>query len=244
MDLHINYETQEPFALERNDLDLSAKKKSKKDKTEISLPFDEITDDNLPFDRLTQPFTVGTAEDAINQPVSTGLNERGLSQNKKDVKTPSDNLSANLDHAVNDVANKQSIINHAVNDAADMNSGAENISKNLHNQAHKSPEEPFTIKPIVKLRADKEAGTITIDSITTLTCVPPTAWEYKLGNRSAIEWILDQYKEKTPQDATIRERFNTYRFADYKERVIDLIKRVTTVSVGTMEIVNQMPDAD
>ncbi len=102
----------------------------------------------------------------------------------------------------------------------------------------------FEAKPITKLRADKINGTITIDSHTTLTGVPALAWEYKLGNRSAIEWILDQYKEKTPQDATIRERFNTYRFADYKEQVIDLIKRVTTVSVETLKIINQMPDAD
>jgi hypothetical protein len=29
-----------------------------------------------------------------------------------------------------------------------------------------------------------------------------------LGNRSALEWVLDQYKEKTPKDPTIREKFN------------------------------------
>ncbi len=44
-----------------------------------------------------------------------------------------------------------------------------------------------------------------------------------------------------PQDATIAERFNTYKFEDYKEQVIDLLKRVTNVSVKTMEILNQMP---
>ncbi len=32
--------------------------------------------------------------------------------------------------------------------------------------------------------------------------------------------------------STIAEKFNTYRFADYKEKVIDLLRRVTTVSVG------------
>ena len=54
--------------------------------------------------------------------------------------------------------------------------------------------------------------------------MPPEAWTYKLGNRSALEWILDQYKEKTPKDPTIRAKFNTYRFADHKEKVIDLLK--------------------
>jgi predicted helicase len=93
-----------------------------------------------------------------------------------------------------------------------------------------------------KLKADKANGTIELDSETVLQGVPPLAWEYKLGNRSALEWILDQYKEKKPQDATIAEKFNTYRFADYKEQVIDLLKRVCTVSVKTMEVIGQMPD--
>jgi predicted helicase len=90
------------------------------------------------------------------------------------------------------------------------------------------------------LKADKEGGLIVIDSETTLTGIPTEAWEYKLGNRSALEWILDQYKEKKPKDPTIREKFNTYRFADYKEKVIDLLMRVTTVSVRTVDIVNSM----
>ena len=48
---------------------------------------------------------------------------------------------------------------------------------------------------------------------------------------------------KTPRDATIREKFNTYRFADYKEFVIDLIMRVTRVSVETMAITEAMKPA-
>ena len=87
---------------------------------------------------------------------------------------------------------------------------------------------------------NREAGRIVLDSQTTLTGVPPEAWDYKLGNRSALEWILDQYKEKKPKDPTIREKFNTYRFADYKEKVIDLLVRVTAVSVRTQEIVAAM----
>jgi predicted helicase len=58
-----------------------------------------------------------------------------------------------------------------------------------------------------------------------------------------LEWVLGQYKEKKPSDPTIAEKFNTYRFADYKEKVIDLLKRVTTVSVGTQAIVAEMHTA-
>ena len=88
------------------------------------------------------------------------------------------------------------------------------------------------------LRADKERDIITVDEQTTLAGVPWQAWVYRLGSRSAVEWVLDQYKERKPRDPTIAERFNTYRFADHKERVIDLLARVCTVSVATMNIVD------
>lgn len=97
--------------------------------------------------------------------------------------------------------------------------------------------------PKAMLRADKEAGRIQLDSETALTGVPADAWDYMLGNRSALEWVLDQYKEKKPKDPTIREKFDTYRFADYKEKVIDLLMRVTAVSVKTIAILQQMKAA-
>jgi predicted helicase len=94
------------------------------------------------------------------------------------------------------------------------------------------------IKP--KLKADKDNGAIIIDDETTLTGIPKEAWEYKLGNRSALEWVLDQYKESTPSDPTIAEKFNTYKFADYQKEVIELLKKVCAVSVETMKIIRQM----
>ncbi|HAG49931.1 MAG TPA: DNA methyltransferase [Deltaproteobacteria bacterium] len=104
------------------------------------------------------------------------------------------------------------------------------------------PTAMFSYKPKikVKLKADKERGVIEVDELTTMTGIPKEAWAYKLGNRSAIEWVLDQYKEKKPSDPTIAEKFNTYRFSDYKDKVIDLLKQVCTVSVETMKIIREM----
>jgi predicted helicase len=96
------------------------------------------------------------------------------------------------------------------------------------------------VAPTPKLKSDPLAGIITLDSETQLTGIPKEAWEYRLGNRSALDWILDQHKEKTPKDPTIREKFNTYKFADYKEKVVDLIARVTRVSVETIAITTDM----
>ena len=168
------------------------------------------------------------------------------------------------------------------------------------------------IAPKALLKADKAHGIMTLNTETTQSGVPPEAWLYKLGNRSALEpgfcdpfWELpmellpdwgmrltpgeprkirvapdprrivrgrepqgwgeaptgfargagrgwpspfierplDQHKEKKPKDPTIREKFNTYRFADYKEKVIDLLTRVTTVSVKTVAVTEAMKKA-
>lgn len=97
--------------------------------------------------------------------------------------------------------------------------------------------------PKAMLKSDPTAGSITLDSETTLRGVPPEAWAYKLGNRCAIDWVLDQHKEKKPKDPTIRERFDTYRLKDHKEKVVDLLQRVTTVSVETGKITEAMKAA-
>ncbi len=103
--------------------------------------------------------------------------------------------------------------------------------------------------PKPKLKAIKDKGTIILDENTTISGLPNEVWDYKLGNRSAIEWILNQYQETTynkktietyPDKKTLHDNFNTYKFADYKDQVLDLIKRLTTVSVKTVQITNAM----
>ena len=94
--------------------------------------------------------------------------------------------------------------------------------------------------PKAKLRAVPDEGKILVDENTTLTGIPTGAWEYKLGNRSALHWILDQYKEKTSDDKTLAEQFNAYRFAEHKATVIDLLQRVCAVAVKTIEMMKEM----
>jgi predicted helicase len=94
--------------------------------------------------------------------------------------------------------------------------------------------------PAVKLKSDPDKGVVVLDADTQLSGIPTEAWRYRLGNRSAIDWVLDQHKEKTPKDPTIREKFNTYRFADYKETVIDLLARVVAVSLQTLAVTDAM----
>ena len=118
---------------------------------------------------------------------------------------------------------------------------AETVGKSQLAQTDTDEKSGHRTAPKPRLKADHLSGQIEIDDVTTLTGIPSVAWSYKLGNRSALEWVLDQYKEKKPKDPTIAEKFNTYRFADYKEPVIDLLQRVCTVSVETMAIIEHMP---
>lgn len=97
-------------------------------------------------------------------------------------------------------------------------------------------ETAFTVYPILKIKD----GNIEIDELTTLCGVPAAALAYKLGNRSAIEWVLDQYKPYKSDDKTIQEQFNIYNFADYKEQVIELLQKVCWLSVETMKIVGEL----
>lgn len=52
--------------------------------------------------------------------------------------------------------------------------------------------------------------------------------------------MLDQHKERRPKDPTIREKFDTYRFVDHKERVAGLLARVAAVSVETVAVTEAM----
>ncbi len=97
-------------------------------------------------------------------------------------------------------------------------------------------------KPVLK--SLPEQGSVTVDADTQITGIPSEAWTYRLGNRSAIDWVLDQHKEKKPRDPTIAAKFNTYRFADYKESMIELLARVVRVSVDTVTITEAMKELD
>lgn len=92
------------------------------------------------------------------------------------------------------------------------------------------------LSPRTILKAQPRDGVIFIDSVTTLSGIPEQAWDYRLANRSVIDWVLEAYREKTPKDATIKAEFNTYRFADYKEEVIALLSRVIQICVDTVAI--------
>ncbi len=108
----------------------------------------------------------------------------------------------------------------------------------------KKAKRPKDTQPKAILKSDPAEGTISIDSDTQLSGIPSSAWSYRLSNRSAIDWVLDQHKESRPRDPTIAASFNTYRLADHKEDLIETLSRVIRIALRTLEITAAMVALD
>ena len=81
----------------------------------------------------------------------------------------------------------------------------------------------------------KRGDAIEYNHTLTLKDIPPQAWDYKLGNRSALDWLIDQYQVKTDKRSGITSDPNAY--SEDPRYIVDLIERVTHVSVETVRLV-------
>lgn len=75
----------------------------------------------------------------------------------------------------------------------------------------------------------------------TISGIPEDAERYMLGSRSALAWIIDRYQVKTDKASGIVNDPNDWcDELDDPTYIVDLIKRVTTVAVETMKIVDSL----
>lgn len=88
-----------------------------------------------------------------------------------------------------------------------------------------------------------DKSTIIYNSNLSLMGIPPEAHEYMIGSRSALEWIFDRYQTKTHKASGIVNDPNHWAFEHNNPRyVVDLIKRVVTVSLETIRIIETLPE--
>ncbi len=103
---------------------------------------------------------------------------------------------------------------------------------------------PWETYRVEKMRwADKTTKkAIIYNKHVTLGDIPTEAHRYMLGSRSALEWLIDRYQVKTDKDSGIVNDPNDWgREHDDQRYIVDLVKRVTRVSVETMKIVDSLP---
>ena len=54
--------------------------------------------------------------------------------------------------------------------------------------------DPLSYRVEDKMRLNKDKTALTVNPSLTLAGIPPETFEYRLGNRSALEWVIDQYR--------------------------------------------------
>ncbi|NJL06754.1 MAG: N-6 DNA methylase [Chloroflexaceae bacterium] len=95
---------------------------------------------------------------------------------------------------------------------------------------------PYTPE-MQQLRLSKDKQSLGYNASLTLHDIPPQCYEYRLGGRSALEWVVDQYRVKTDARSGITNDPNRY---DDPEYILNLIGRVITVSLATVQLVAEI----
>ena len=102
-------------------------------------------------------------------------------------------------------------------------------------------------------RLEDDKTSIVYNEHMTISGIPAQAQDYLLGSRSALDWLLDRYRVSTHKASGIVNDPNDWMAegagggpsASAQPRyLLDLIARITTVSVRTQEIVNSLPPID
>ena len=88
------------------------------------------------------------------------------------------------------------------------------------------------------LMLNKDA--VVVNDWLTLEGIPQECFEYRLGNRSALEWVIDQYQVSTDARSGITSDPNR---EDDLEYIVRLVGRVVTVSVETVRLVEELGQA-
>jgi predicted helicase len=90
-----------------------------------------------------------------------------------------------------------------------------------------------------RTKADRDA--IVYNGKITITGIPATAHDYLLGSRTALEWIIERYQVKSdPSSGIVNDPNEWCDEHDDPTDIVDLIKKVTTVSVETVALVEQL----
>lgn len=93
----------------------------------------------------------------------------------------------------------------------------------------------------MKWRTKDDHTAIVYNPKVTIAGIPPEAEKYLLGSRSALAWIIDRYQIKTDKASGIVNDPNLWCDEhDDPTYIVELIKKVTTVSVRTVEIVKSL----
>jgi predicted helicase len=87
------------------------------------------------------------------------------------------------------------------------------------------------------MKLSKDKRSLIYNNFLTLSGIPPEVFEYRLGNRSALDWIIDQYQVRTDRRSGITNDPNR---TDDLQYIVRLVGQVITVSLDTVKLVRRL----
>jgi predicted helicase len=87
------------------------------------------------------------------------------------------------------------------------------------------------------MKLSKEKRSLIYNDFLTLSGIPSEVFEYRLGNRSALDWVIDQYQVSTDKRSGITNDPNRSEDPEY---IVRLIGQVITVSLETVQLVRRL----
>ena len=91
---------------------------------------------------------------------------------------------------------------------------------------------------VERMKFSKDKTRLKYNDFLTLESIPTEVFDYRLGNRSALEWVVDQYRVKVDKRSGIKNDPNR---AEDPEYILRLIGQVITVSLETVAIIEGLP---
>jgi predicted helicase len=103
-------------------------------------------------------------------------------------------------------------------------------------------DEPFSWR-VERMRLTPDRSALVVNKSLTLGGIPPECFEYRLGNRSALEWVIDQYQVSKDARSGIVSDPNRVESEEEEKYIVRLVGRVVTVSVETVRLVRELAGA-
>lgn len=90
---------------------------------------------------------------------------------------------------------------------------------------------------VEKMRLMPGKSSLVVNEWLTLVGIPQDCFVYRLGNRSALEWVIDQCQVSTHKRCGITSDPNNL---DDEQYIVRLLGKVVTVSVETVKLVEEL----
>jgi predicted helicase len=103
------------------------------------------------------------------------------------------------------------------------------------------PREHYRVHKMVfaKNSSGVDKSTVIVNSKVRLIGIPAATYQYVVNGKPALEWVMERYAVTIDKDSGIKNDPNAW--SSDPRYIVDLVKRITRVSIETVEIIKMLP---